>query len=59
MSAAARSVLVFGIYLGQVRIYTEADYERIQSQPGIVGKLVLGGSWLYKRQVAEMDFAIG
>jgi UDP-GlcNAc:undecaprenyl-phosphate GlcNAc-1-phosphate transferase len=44
----------FGIYLGQVRIYTQADYERIQSQPGIVGKLVLGGSWLYKRQVAEM-----
>ena len=44
----------FGIYLGQVRIYTETDYERIQSQPGIVGKLVLGGSWLYKRQVAEM-----
>jgi UDP-GlcNAc:undecaprenyl-phosphate GlcNAc-1-phosphate transferase len=44
----------FGIYLGQVRIYTEVDYERIQSQPGIVGKLVLGGSWLYKRQVAEM-----
>jgi UDP-GlcNAc:undecaprenyl-phosphate GlcNAc-1-phosphate transferase len=44
----------FGIYLGQVRIYTQADFERIQSQPGIVGKLVLGGSWLYKRQVAEM-----
>jgi len=47
-------IAFFGIYLGQVRIYTEADYERIQSQPGIVGKLVLGGSWLYKRQVAEM-----
>jgi len=44
----------FGIYLGQVRIYTQADYEKIRSQPGIVGKLVLGGSWLYKRQVAEM-----
>jgi UDP-GlcNAc:undecaprenyl-phosphate GlcNAc-1-phosphate transferase len=47
-------IAFFGIYLGQVRIYTEADYERIQSQPGIVGKLVVGGSWLYKRQVAEM-----
>ena len=47
-------IAFFGIYLGQVRIYTEADYERIRSQPGIVGKLVLGGSWLYKRQVAEM-----
>ncbi len=44
----------FGIYLGQVRIYTQSDFERIQSQPGIVGKLVLGGSWLYKRQLAEM-----
>lgn len=44
----------FGIYLGQVRIYTEADYARMASQPGLVGKLVLGGSWLYKRQVAEM-----
>ena len=47
-------IAFFGIYLGQVRIYTEADYERISKQPGIVGKLVLGGSWLYKRQVAEM-----
>jgi UDP-GlcNAc:undecaprenyl-phosphate GlcNAc-1-phosphate transferase len=47
-------IAFFGIYLGQVRIYTEVDYELIQSQPGIVGKLVLGGSWLYKRQVAEM-----
>jgi UDP-GlcNAc:undecaprenyl-phosphate/decaprenyl-phosphate GlcNAc-1-phosphate transferase len=47
-------IAFFGIYLGQVRIYSEADYERIQSQPGIVGKLVLGGSWLYKRQVAEV-----
>src|SRR3954452_18363149 len=47
-------VAFFGIYLGQVCIYTEADYERIQSQPGLVGKLVLGGSWLYKRQLAEM-----
>jgi UDP-GlcNAc:undecaprenyl-phosphate GlcNAc-1-phosphate transferase len=44
----------FGIYLGQVRIYTQADFEKIRSEPGIVGKLVLGGSWLYKRQVAEM-----
>jgi UDP-GlcNAc:undecaprenyl-phosphate GlcNAc-1-phosphate transferase len=47
-------IAFFGIYLGQVRIYSEADYARIQSQPGIVGKLVLGGSWLYKRQVVEM-----
>jgi UDP-GlcNAc:undecaprenyl-phosphate GlcNAc-1-phosphate transferase len=47
-------IAFFGIYLGQVRIYSEADYERIQSNPGLVGKLVLGGSWLYKRQVAEM-----
>jgi UDP-GlcNAc:undecaprenyl-phosphate/decaprenyl-phosphate GlcNAc-1-phosphate transferase len=44
----------FGIYLGQVRIYSEADYQRISSRPGVVGKLVLGGSWLYKRQIAEM-----
>jgi UDP-GlcNAc:undecaprenyl-phosphate GlcNAc-1-phosphate transferase len=47
-------IAFFGIYLGQVQIYTEVDYERIQSQPGLVGKLVLGGSWMYKRQVAEM-----
>ena len=47
-------IAFFGIYLGQVRIYTEIDFERIQSHPGIVGKLVLGGSWLYKRQIAEM-----
>jgi FlaA1/EpsC-like NDP-sugar epimerase len=47
-------IAFFGIYLAQVRIYSEADFEKIQSEPGIVGKLVLGGSWLYKRQVAEM-----
>ena len=47
-------VVFFGIYLAQVRIYTEADFQKISHEPGIVGKLVLGGSWLYKRQVAEM-----
>jgi UDP-GlcNAc:undecaprenyl-phosphate GlcNAc-1-phosphate transferase len=47
-------IAFFGIYLGQVRIYTEADYARMQSSPGLVGKLVLGGSGLYKRQIAEM-----
>ena len=53
-SLLALGVVFFGIYLGQVRIYTEADYQRISREPGIVGKLVVGGSWLYKRQVAEM-----
>jgi len=47
-------IAFFGIFLGQVRIYTEVDYEQLESQPGLVGKLVLSGSWLYKRQVAEM-----
>ncbi|HYU19734.1 MAG TPA: hypothetical protein VEQ11_13685 [Chloroflexota bacterium] len=47
-------IIFFGIYLGQVRIYTEADYEKISHEPSIVGKLVVGGTWLYKRQVAEM-----
>ena len=47
-------VVFFGIYLAQVRIYTEAEYQRKSVEPGIMGKLVLGGSWLYKRQVAEM-----
>jgi UDP-GlcNAc:undecaprenyl-phosphate GlcNAc-1-phosphate transferase len=47
-------IVFFGIYLAQVRIYTETDFERISGEAGIVGKLVLGGSWLYKRQVAEM-----
>ena len=48
------AVLFFGIYLGQVRIYTEADFQRISREPGLVGKLVVGGTWLYKRQVAQM-----
>ena len=47
-------IVFFGIYLAQVRIYTEADYAKISREPGLVGKLVLGGSWLYKRQVGEM-----
>ena len=53
-SLLALGVAFFGIYLAQVRIYTEADFQKIQGQPGIVGKLVIGGTWLYKRQVAEM-----
>ncbi|MCC6179210.1 MAG: hypothetical protein IT305_28210 [Chloroflexi bacterium] len=53
-SLLALGIAFFGIYLGQVRIYTEVDYQRIQSEPGLVGKLVLGGSWLYKRQIGEM-----
>jgi UDP-GlcNAc:undecaprenyl-phosphate GlcNAc-1-phosphate transferase len=47
-------IMFFGIYLAQVRIYTEADFEKISREPGIVGRLVVGGNWLYKRQVAEM-----
>jgi UDP-GlcNAc:undecaprenyl-phosphate/decaprenyl-phosphate GlcNAc-1-phosphate transferase len=53
-SLLALGVAFFGIYLAQVRIYTEADYKKLQGQPGLVGKLVIGGTWLYKRQVAEM-----
>jgi UDP-GlcNAc:undecaprenyl-phosphate GlcNAc-1-phosphate transferase len=47
-------IMFFGIYLGQVRIYTQTDYEKLNRDAGLVGKLVVGGSWLYKRQVAEM-----
>lgn len=50
----ALGILFFGIYLAQVRIYTETDFLRIKSDPGLMGKLVLGGTLLYKRQVAEM-----
>ncbi|MFN0070866.1 MAG: Gfo/Idh/MocA family oxidoreductase [Chloroflexota bacterium] len=50
----ALSILFFGIYLAQVRIYTEKDYAQMESDPGLVGKLVLSGTLLYKRQVAEM-----
>jgi UDP-GlcNAc:undecaprenyl-phosphate GlcNAc-1-phosphate transferase len=50
----ALAILFFGIYLAQVRIYSEQDYARMESDPGLVGKLVLGGTLLYKRQVAEM-----
>ncbi len=53
-------VVFFGIYLGQVRIYTESEYQQKRGEPSLLGKLVLGGNWLYKRQVAEMvlDFAL-
>ena len=35
-------------------IYSEKDYAEMESDPGLVGKLVLSGTLLYKRQVAEM-----
>jgi UDP-GlcNAc:undecaprenyl-phosphate GlcNAc-1-phosphate transferase len=47
-------VVFFGIHLAQVRVYSEARYAELAKEPGVVGRLVLGGSWLYKRQVAEM-----
>jgi UDP-GlcNAc:undecaprenyl-phosphate GlcNAc-1-phosphate transferase len=50
----ALTILFFGIHLAQVRVYSEKDYAQIERDPGLVGKLVLSGSWLYKRQVAEM-----
>jgi UDP-GlcNAc:undecaprenyl-phosphate/decaprenyl-phosphate GlcNAc-1-phosphate transferase len=50
----ALGILFLGIYLAQVRIYTQKDYEEMASDPGLVGKLVLSGTLLYKRQVAEM-----
>ena len=50
----AIAIALFGIYLGQVRIYTEADVERLEATNGLVGKLVLGGRLLYKRQITTM-----
>jgi UDP-GlcNAc:undecaprenyl-phosphate GlcNAc-1-phosphate transferase len=50
----AIGIALFGVYLGQVRIYTEADVERLAAGNGLVGKLVLGGKILYKRQITTM-----
>lgn len=50
----ALAILFFGIYLAQVRVYTESEYARMESDAGLVGKLVVGGTWLYKRQMAEL-----
>jgi UDP-GlcNAc:undecaprenyl-phosphate GlcNAc-1-phosphate transferase len=50
----AIGIALFGVYLGQVRIYSEADVERLQASNGLMGKLVVGGTLLYKRQVTTM-----
>ncbi|HEX3245587.1 MAG TPA: Gfo/Idh/MocA family oxidoreductase [Chloroflexota bacterium] len=50
----AVAILFFGIYLAQVRIYSEKDYGEMEGDSGLVGKLVLSGTLLYKRQLAEM-----
>jgi UDP-GlcNAc:undecaprenyl-phosphate GlcNAc-1-phosphate transferase len=50
----AIAIALFGIYLGQVRMYTEADLERLEATNSLVGKLVLGGRLLYKRQITTM-----
>jgi UDP-GlcNAc:undecaprenyl-phosphate GlcNAc-1-phosphate transferase len=50
----AIAIALFGVYLGQVRIYTQADVERMEASRGLVGKLVVGGTWLYKRQFATL-----
>lgn len=56
----AIAIALFGVYLGQVRIYTEADVERMEASNGLVGKLVLGGRLLYKRQITTilLDLAL-
>jgi UDP-GlcNAc:undecaprenyl-phosphate GlcNAc-1-phosphate transferase len=48
------AIALFGVYLGQVRIYSEADVQQMEASRGLVGRLVLGGQILYKRQFATM-----
>jgi UDP-GlcNAc:undecaprenyl-phosphate/decaprenyl-phosphate GlcNAc-1-phosphate transferase len=50
----AIAIGLFGVYLGQVRIYSEAAVERLEASNGLVGRLVVGGTLLYKRQVTTM-----
>jgi UDP-GlcNAc:undecaprenyl-phosphate GlcNAc-1-phosphate transferase len=50
----AIAIALFGVYLGQVRIYTEADVERMEASNGLVNRMVLGGRLLYKRQFTTM-----
>ena len=56
----AIAIALFGVYLGQVRIYSEADVERLQASNGLMGKLVVGGTLLYKRQITTilLDLAV-
>jgi UDP-GlcNAc:undecaprenyl-phosphate GlcNAc-1-phosphate transferase len=56
----AIAVVLFAVYLGQVRIYSEVDVERLEASRGLVGRLVLGGNVLYKRQFATvlLDLAL-
>ncbi len=47
-------IVLFGVFLGQVRVYTEADFQRLDSG-SVIGRMVLGGrNLLYKQQVAAM-----
>jgi UDP-GlcNAc:undecaprenyl-phosphate GlcNAc-1-phosphate transferase len=55
----AIAIALFGVYLGQVRIYTEADLQRMEASSRLVDRLVLGGRLLYKRQFATMLLDMG
>ena len=48
------AIALFGVYLGQVRIYSQAEVDQMAASTGLVGKLVVGGQVLYKRQVLTM-----
>jgi UDP-GlcNAc:undecaprenyl-phosphate GlcNAc-1-phosphate transferase len=49
------ALVLFGIYLGQVRIYTETEFRQMGGTSRVVGRLVLGGRYvLYKQQVASL-----
>ncbi len=51
----AVGIVLFGIYLGQVRIYGEEDFERLAGSRTMLGKVVLGGRYLlHKQQIATM-----
>jgi UDP-GlcNAc:undecaprenyl-phosphate GlcNAc-1-phosphate transferase len=55
----AIAIALFGVYLGQVRIYSEADVQRLEASSRLVDRLVLGGRLLYKRQFASMLLDMG
>ncbi|MCC7103936.1 MAG: hypothetical protein IT307_02220 [Chloroflexi bacterium] len=53
-------IALFGVYLGQVGVYTEAQVQLLERTNGLVGRLVVGGSSLYKRQFSGiiLDIAL-
>ncbi len=58
--ALLAGTVLFGAYLAQVRIYKPAEYQKAERTAGLVGRPVVSGSLMFKREMGMigLDFSL-